>query len=390
MNWILPGLESNFGWNQTQIATYSTLLRYIGMVFGFIYGTIIVRKGVRGVNLYGFWASAACYFAIGYVQTLNQYLLLTAISGITMGAILASQFIYVSNWFTHGKGKIMGIVTIAYPVSSATFTAIATYTLDTAGWCTLNVGAGIFMLVIGIGFFLFAPSSPESVGLTIPSVVSKELRDARPPHTSDSEEMWSLKRIATNRRVWTATIGWMLVPLCLSSLLGQFIVVVVAAGIPINTALLYLSVVAVLGIPISYLWGWVDDKIGSENCCIAISGIACIGLVGMAFGAKNIMGFYIAIFAIACCTGGMPNLQPSVFVTIVGRKQFPNVSRYSNIFINLTTPLALSIIPVLYAIFGNYQSVFLAVTPLAVISLIMFILSKPTKAEREAFAQNGT
>jgi MFS family permease len=205
------------------------------------------------------------------------------------------------------------------------------------------------------------------------------------------QSKWNVLRMVKCKEFWAYSLAFALIGFILGSVMSQMIPVFTSTGISINKALGMMSAAALVGMPLSYIWGWLDDKIGTPKTCVIFSFVLITGCIGMAYGSnENTAPFYLAIFCIALGTAGLPNLQPSLLAYIVGRKEFVNVNRYSSIVYNIFASVAMAYVPVMYARWGNYKPVFLSMIVFAVLGIILlFFTQKTYDPERQKFIEEG-
>ena len=101
-------------------------------------------------------------------------------------------------------------------------------------------------------------------------------------------------------------------------------------------ALFLLSFASLIGIPLSYLYGWLDDKFDTIKACVVLGIGFVLVCVCLLFGsADHLVLIILAAIGMGSMTGGCPNLHPSSIMTVFGADEYQNANRYIGIGISL-------------------------------------------------------
>ena len=118
--------------------------------------------------------------------------------------------------------------------------------------------------------------------------------------------------------------------------------------------MLYLSIGAALGIPMSFILGWIDDKLGSIYASI----IFCVGFFicvipfiimpwDMTSGASSAL-MLVWAFGVACMTGGCATLHPAITNYVYGRRRYQAANKWIMTFQGILQASVLPIMNLLY------------------------------------------
>jgi OFA family oxalate/formate antiporter-like MFS transporter len=391
MNLILPTLEKTFGWAPPEIAVKLGVVRMIGMITMFIAGTLMMRTGVKKILVPCTIIGGVLIMVMGNIKTMDQFIWVNIALGVFGPATMVAFGALTANWYVRTRGRVLGIITICFPLSTATFTLIGTKGIEAWGYQGFYTAFGAVTTLVAISGIWLVYDKPEDVGLSPDGIPFTEAEKAEIAEKESFQSAWSPLRIIKTPEIWAYTIAWAFIGLVLGSVMSQMIPVFTSTGISINKALGMMSVAALAGMPLSYVWGWFDDKIGTPKTTVLFTLTVCLAAVGMAFGsAENTIPFILAIVCIALGTAGMPNLQPSLLAYIVGRKEFINISRYFNIINGVFVSISMAYVPVMYAQFGSYRPVFLSTLIFGVIAIIALKFTQKTyDPERQEFIEEG-
>jgi sugar phosphate permease len=391
MNLILPALDQTFGWAPSDVAVRLGIIRIISIPSMFVLGSVMLKFGIKKVLIICSITTGVLIIAMGNVKTLDQFVYINIAIALLAPAAMIGFGALAANWWVRSRGRALGIITIAFPLSTATFTMIGTKGIAAWGYQAFYTGFGIINVLIFLMGIWIVHEKPESVGLSPDGIPFTEQEKAEIRKRESYQSKWNLLRIAKTKEIWAFGIAFSLIGMLLGAIMSQLIPVFTSSGIPINKALAMMSVAALAGMPISYVWGWLDDKVGTPKTTIIFSLTMLVGCIGMAYGsAEKAHLFYLAVFCVALGTAGLPNLQQSLLAYMVGRKEFVNISRYTNVLQQLFTGVSMAYVPVTYAIFGNYKAVFLSLIVFGIIGMVLLLFTRKTfDPERLEFIEEG-
>ena len=97
----------------------------------------------------------------------------------------------------------------------------------------------------------------------------------------------------------------------------------------------WLSVGAILGIPMSFLFGVLDDKIGSVRTSMILGVTELLPVIGLMYqhfavratGACSVPMLILWGFGVACMTCGVPTMHPCITAFAYGRREYQSANR---------------------------------------------------------------
>jgi MFS family permease len=178
----------------------------------------------------------------------------------------------------------------------------------------------------------------------------------------------------------------------MAGIMSQVIPILTGSGVEFDSALMMMSAMALAGMPLSYVWGWIDDKIGTPKTN-AIFGMAyVIGSACFAFGSgANLSLIYVGLFCVSLGVGGMPNLLPSLIAWVFGRKEFVSIYRWVYGLQLVCMSIGMTYLAVMNDMTGSYSLAFKTFIPMAILCVWMFAnIKKSYDPERQALEANIT
>jgi MFS transporter, OFA family, oxalate/formate antiporter len=358
-------------WSSTQVSLPITIGGYIAIVTTFLIGSWLIRHKGRGMMFALIAISGLATIAMAYSENCYPlYFVSLVINNITLGALLVLMTAIITNWFNSTRGRMLGFVTIGAPFSTAACVPIIQRLLEAGvAFQTIFLVFGLGIIVFGILAFLLVPYLPEDVGY------HADNKDHAAVQTdTGATQKWTFAKLVRCKEAWFIMLAFglmMLVSNCVMPLLfPHFLEVGVSSEIVLNL----MTISAIVGIPLSYLWGWLDDKIGTKKSCYTLAIGFTLMSIGMAFATSgNMIVVAMAVIGIAAVVGGSPNLNPSIIVNVFGASEYLNVNRYLNIGQNILRLLALVMMSAIKDLTGSYTPGYVVCIVLSLVALLCFI-----------------
>lgn len=366
-------------WAATQVSLPITVGGYIAIVTTFLIGSWLIRHKGRGMMAALFLVTGAATIGLSFSEhSYPLYFICIVVINITAAALLVLGTAVITNWFDATRGRMLGFVTIGAPFSTAVCVpVIQRLLMGGVAFSTIFTIFGVAILVLGGLSYAFVPYLPEDVGLH-----TDNAKDVVMKTDTGATAEWSLKALVTCKEAWFIMLGFglmMLVSNCVMPLLFPHFMEI---GVNPNTVLNLMTISAIVGIPLSYFWGWLDDKIGTKKSCYTLAVGFLLMSVAMVLAKNgNIVIVAMAVIGIAAVIGGAPNLNPSMIVNVFGASEYLNVNRYINIGQNILRLLALVMMSSIRDLTGSYVPGYVVCVFLSLVALGCFIAIKNRYSE---------
>ena len=198
---------------------------------------------------------------------------------------------------------------------------------------------GIICIVIGIVLFFTMKDTPEDYGLYPDGA---ETATKEQIAMESEENPWTIKKIFTTRDAVLLNIGMLIANFAMICMMIYFVVRFLAGGLPMATIVTAMSVGGLCAIPMSYFYGWIDDKFGTQKACVVFSAVLLLSMIALAFGDRGPFFLVFSGFGVASATGGLPNLHPSISSHVFGRKNFMFCHKYTGALTSAVTAFCAS------------------------------------------------
>lgn len=358
-------------WAASAVSLPITLGGYIAIVTTFLIGSWLIHNKGRGMMLALILVTGAATIGLAFSEnSYPLYFFCLVVINIAAAAMLVLGTAIITNWFANTRGRMLGFVTIGAPFSTAVCVPIIQRLLmGGVPFQTIFVIFGIGILIFGALSFVTVPYLPEDVGLHADNADNAPAVES----TTGATVKWSLAQLVRCKEAWFIMLAFglmMLVSNCVMPLLfPHFLEIGVAPHIVLNL----MTISAIVGIPLSYFWGWLDDKIGTKKSCYTLAVGFTLMSVAMVFSRSgNLIFVAMAVVGIAAVIGGAPNLNPSMIVNVFGASEYLNINRYLNIGQTILRLLALVMMSAIRDVTGSYTPGYVVCVALSLAALVCF------------------
>ncbi|SDB15779.1 MFS transporter [Eubacterium oxidoreducens] len=335
--------EANGGWSQNATILPMTVGNFVCIPLTFLYGTLFVKFGVKKPLMVVLIITAIGVFGIvgangldcnGGAASGNYALFFVSLFVVRCGCMILQMagFMLVANWFIKFRGQIMGIVTIGSPLFSVVGTGLMSSVIQDkfdGDYRYFYVGIAVVIIVIIVVVALFVRDTPEDVGCYPDGF------DHAPVSEKIDEVKLTVRQVLSQKKGWQLIIAFgafqFIINACMGSMAARYIAL--GGGDPtvawVGVATKWLAVGAVLGIPMSYVFGFLDDKFGSIKASIVLGlcefiPVLCLMLQPQGGSVPLMIGWGIGV---ACMTGGVPTLHPCITSYAYGRREYQSANR---------------------------------------------------------------
>ncbi len=370
LNVTVPQIAAERGWNQATLLSIFTYAGWISVAGSVAIGWLLDRKGSRFVFVLSFLAGGLAYIWWGNSHSIWEYAVSATIlscAANAFGMMCCSNLL--SYWFPTKKGLALGWATIGNNLSPVIIVPTIAFLLPRLGMGKTSLIFGGIMLLMAVISFFCVKNTPEEAGC-----YPDNDPQFREHHQETPESTLSVKEILKNKNTWLCGVIYGLLSIVTVGLMSQFIPRLMSFGFEMGEATAMFSAVALIGAVGSYLWGWLDQKLGTKNCSIVFS---------LWFGAAVLFNvlpgticLYISLFMIGCAIGGTTNLSASIVATLFGRFDFARANMVVNPIIALLRNCAFAILAVALQVTGSLDGAYIFFVGLCVVAAVLSALIK--------------
>ena len=332
--------EDGGGWSSTMTQLPMTVGNVVCIFLTFVYGTLFIKFGVKKPLMVVMIITAVGVLGIvaangldvnGGAASGNYALFFVSLFVVRCGCMILQMagFMLVANWFIKFRGMVMGIVTMGSPIFSVVGTSVMTNVIANrmgSDYRPFYVAIAVILVVVVIVIAVGIKDTPEEAGLY------PDGADHPPKSESDVEEVHlTVGEVLRQKKAWLLIVSFGAFQFIISACMGSMAVYYMSlGGIDVwLTATKALAMGAALGIPMSFVFGALDDRIGSVKASIVLGFTELIPVLALLLqpqgGSLPLM--YLWGFGVACMTGGVPTLHPCITSFVYGRREYQSANR---------------------------------------------------------------
>ena len=360
---------------------------FAGVVLSLIFGAIIAKKNVKAPTAVLFVVLGLLFALNGQARSLPVYaiaaVLSTAVSQ-TLNLVCTQQI--MSNWFPKKKGIALGWATMGMPVCSAVMVAVfqGLFGVSIAApyWLMLVICL-IMAVVTGVWF----KNYPEEAGAYPDNEpVDPEEQKKTLEFMANYKSPWTVGKLFKTKEFWMLVLIFGFLFMGLVATMAQMIPRLASLGMDTNAGILWLSIASIIGIPGSFAWGAIDQKIGTGKTnrifCVCWAATMIVSALGMAVASVPVTIISIVLYSLL--NGGLGNMMPSMFISVFGRFDFAQANKIGMPIVICLRSVTMIIMPAILtanAMAGNaghlgYRNLFVVISVLSVIAAILAFVIK--------------
>lgn len=328
-NTVLPFISQERGWNNSLLLLFITFAGYAGVISSVVFGQMVVKKGAKFVNILGLIMGAVVISIYGLTSILPVFLIMILMNRICATAYQnQSMNTTINTWFPKKKGIVFSWVTMGIILSNIIWAPYIIIPMK-------KYGSGITMVVVGVIFLVFALLSklfvknlPEEAG---------EFPDGESSGQNNQQENilaiknyqspWTFKRLVKNKLTWQIAITWGVLWMLAVTFSSQTVPRIVSIGYKPEFGILVMQVSSFVGLFGKWIFGLIDQKIGTKKATLIYSSGICIMYIVALFMRVSPVIVWVSALGIMLCIGGITNLVPSIVGTVFGRLDFAAANR---------------------------------------------------------------
>lgn len=192
---------------------------------------------------------------------------------------------------------------------------------------------------------------------------------------------WKIRTLLKTPETWALAIGFGIFNGTIGPIMGFFLIRMSEVGVATSMALTVISTASIIGIFLSYVFGYLDDKLGTMVAARILGVTFVIACVLFYFAdGSNMILIWIAAVMMASIVGGTPNLHPSSIIYVYGAQEYQAANRVISIIVGIFSSFGIQLMSILLDKTGSLSIGYAIFAILCTIGTIcMFIVRKSYK-----------
>ncbi|WP_031548768.1 MFS transporter [Salinicoccus luteus] len=368
-----------FGWSRTEV---SSLYSFATLVAGFVMigvGNFIDRFGQKKMMIIAAIVLALATFFNSFVQ--NMFMLAIGFFFIRLfgqGSMTLIPNTLVPQWFIRKRGLAFSLMMLGSFSSAMLFPIINVWLISEWGWRFAWQFWGFALLVIFVPIaWIFIRNTPEEMGLS-PDGLRLNI-DGNEEDGGDDihvlEDSWTLKEATRTLSFWTLLICVGIPSMINTGITFHIVSIFKENGLEMGASAMVLSLMAMVGIPMSFVSGLITDRIRTNYILVMIFVIEIILLLFL----NNVTTYALAILfgVIWGMSNGLERIGTNVvWSNYFGRRYVGSINGVGSTMVVIGSSLGPLPFGLGYDMFGSYTFILTLMVVFPVIGIISALLSK--------------
>ena len=368
-----------FGWSRTEV---SSLYSFATLIAGFVMigvGNFIDRFGQKKMMLIAAIVLALATFFNSFVQ--NMFMLAIGFFFIRLfgqGSMTLIPNTLVPQWFIRKRGLAFSLMMLGSFSSAMLLPIINVWLISEWGWRFAWQFWGFALLLIFVPIaWIFIRNTPEEMGLSPDGLrlntSSDEENEGGDIHVL--EDSWTLKEASRTLSFWTLLICVGIPSMVNTGITFHIVSIFKENGLEMGASAMVLSLMAMVGIPMSFVSGLITDRIRTNYILVMIFLIEIILLLFL----NNVTTYALAILfgVIWGMSNGLERIGTNVvWSNYFGRRYVGSINGVGSTMVVIGSSLGPLPFGLGYDMFGSYTFILTLMVVFPVIGIISALLSK--------------
>ncbi|APH03745.1 MFS transporter [Bacillus weihaiensis] len=366
-----------FGWSRSMVSSiYSTATLLAGLLL-FLVGRMIDKYGQRKMAIViGGMLAFACFWNSFVSNVIMLFIGFFLIRLFGQGSMSLLPNTLVPQWFIKYRGRAFSFMAIGGFVSSAALPIINAWLITHYNWQTTWVVWGILLLLIFLPLaFLFIRNKPEDIGLLPDDTKITPQQEGMNQPEEVLEENWTLQEARKTSTFWLLLFIVAIPALVNTGLTFHLVSILGEGGMSPAIAAMILSLMAILGFPITFISGFILERV-KVNILLALIFIGeMIMIVIMLFTDTLLMAILFGV--VWGITGGVERITLSiVWPTYFGRQHIGSIKGIAMTMMVIGSAFGPLPFGVAFDLFHGYTEILLITLILPIAAVIASLLAK--------------
>lgn len=327
---VIPAISAATGWNPSTLLYFNSIAGYVALIAYIPIGIWAQKRSPKTQATVLSILAGIAYLLLGRATSIPMYAVCLVLAVVcSNGRCWISYAKLTSNWFPRKKGIVMGWTTIGNNASTMLLVPLLVAMIGFGGISFATTVLGIFMIVTGILNQILVKDTPESCGHYPDNITPEQERQfgLEPVSSTAADEpgKWTTVKILCCKEFWIIALACALMMCGNVGCVAYSTVRIQEFGFTQAQAVLINAVFAALACFGSIVWGWMDQKFGTQKAvvlfCIVFGAAAFIN-VAASFAGHNLILMFISVFMFYWCIGGNANWPVSLCASLFDRSDF--------------------------------------------------------------------
>jgi MFS family permease len=382
-------LETQFGWNRTQLGLALTFTRAEGGLMGPIEGFLSDRLGTKLMVFIGLLIFCAGFLLFSQVRNLWMFYLAFVVMSLGHGlGGWVPVMTLLNHWFTRHRGMAMGMAMMGTGAGSLVVVPAIAWAIDPdherLGWrLTAMIVAGV---ALAAAFTLprLIRNRPQDYGLRPdgdpPDPAPATPRGLRPDSTAPvdagyAEPGFTTRQALRTRAFWFISFGHGFGAMVILAIMSHLALAMKDDGYGLQTAAWVVTVYTGVQMVFQLVGGYIGDRIPKNVALFIFTTIQGAAVILLTVS-SSLVAFYAFAVVFGIGFGGRTPLTTAIRGEYFGRASFGKILGISTVPMNILLLIASPMAGYMRDQLGDYDLAFRTLAVLTFVGAILFLLAK--------------
>ncbi|MBT2639344.1 MFS transporter [Bacillus sp. ISL-39] len=370
----------DFGWSRSHVSAVYSLATLAAGICMFFVGRFVDKWGQRKMSvIVGIGLALASFWNSMVVNTAMLFIGFFLIRVLGQGSMSLIPNTLVPQWFITKRGKAMSLMAIGGFASSAALPPFNAWLVANWGWSFSWKVWGVLLLVVFVplAYFLIR-NKPEDIGEYPDGIKPDWTNDSADPNRTSNpleEVNWTVQEAVKTRAYWLLLFCVGIPALVNTGLTFHLISIFKTNGISPGIAALVLSLMALIGFPVTLIAGPLLDRVKVQYVLAGIFAGEIIFILVLL--AADQTAIAIAFGVLWGISGGFERITLNyVWPSFFGRKSLGSIKGSAMTVTVLGSALGPLPFGLAYDYFAGYEEILLMSIILPVLGMAAALLAK--------------
>ena len=400
-------LESQFGWNRTQLGFALTFTRIEGGLMGPVEGYLTDRLGTRRMVLIGMLILGVGFLIFSRVNSLWMFYLAFVVMAVGQGlGSWLPLMTGINNWFVRRRAFAMGWANVGSRLGALFLVPAIAWAIDPN---QDRIGWQLTALILAIAVFIFAVPVSRAIR-NRPQDYGQLPDGARPDVTGLPNSLGELPNRANDRALyrpgvasqvspdlsvsqairtpafWLISFGHGFTSMVILAIMSQLGLLLKDQGFEVQTTAWVVSVYTAVAMVFQLVGGYIGDRAPKNLVIFVFSSVQAASVVLLTY-ASTLTTIYLFAVLFGIGFGGRNPLTTAIRGEYFGRASFGKILGLSTVPMNVLLLLASPFAGFMYDLQGTYTTAFLVLAALNFLGGVLFLMAKRPKLPLSAATQ---
>lgn len=254
----------DLGYSRKLVSALYSIATLIAGFSLFLVGRMTDRIGQRiMMTSVGLLLAIACFWNSMLIGPVMMFLGFFMLRLFGQGSMTLLPNTLVPQWFMAKRGRALSVMAVGGFLSSALLPLINTWLIHAFGWRMSWVFWGVLLLLVFVPLsFFLVRNKPRDIGEIPDGTPKKSSEDMDSnPNVEVNEKSWTLKEATKTRAFWLILFCVSVPALVNTGVTFHLVSIAEGKGLSNEVAATILSLMAIIGFPITFLVGYLVDRI---------------------------------------------------------------------------------------------------------------------------------